>query len=125
MTAYGHSFAFDVVACRRTHHPPTLVELDAGGAERLESTYLGLEVVGFDIEVDAAVVVDALEQQLRLVVATRELTVRRLARVRGFELAPECGAPERGGGIDVLDLTVDHEIAQAATVHARPCSSVR
>src|ERR1043165_2679641 len=69
------------------HQPPPLEELDALGAELLEPRDLGLEVIGFDVEVDAAVVLDLLQEHDRLVVGGVELAIVRIAGVGWLDLA--------------------------------------
>src|SRR5690606_19682434 len=49
------------------HHPPALAELDLPCAQLLQAGDLALDVVGFDVEMDATVVSDLLQQQDRLV----------------------------------------------------------
>jgi hypothetical protein len=67
---------------------------------------------------DATVVIDALEQQHRLGILGNEHAVARFVRISGLDGAAECGAPKLGSSVEVVDLAVDHERGQSASVHA-------
>src|SRR5262245_10197553 len=76
------------------HHPPALDEAHAFGAERLEARDFGLEIVAFDVEVDAPGMIDPLDEQDGLGRVGAELAIVRVARRFGDELAAERTAPE-------------------------------
>src|SRR5690606_21905735 len=57
----------ETVAAGRFHHPPGVDLLDLFRAQRHEALDFGVDIVGFDVQVDARGVVDLLQQQDRLV----------------------------------------------------------
>src|SRR5215468_977863 len=103
----------ELLTGRRQHHPPGLDLLDALGAERLEARHLGLDVVGLDVEVDPALVVDALHHEQRLGRRGLERAVAvALAGLDLEDLAPEGAAPEVGGRLHVIGAAIDDEGAE-------------
>src|SRR5689334_19734832 len=92
----------ETVPGRSLHDPPALAERDPAGAEGLQPGRLGLEVVGFDVEVDARGVVDLLQQDQRLVRGGRELGVLAVAVLVGAgDRLAERATPERGRGREI------------------------
>ena len=95
---------------------------DPRRAEHLETAHLGVDVVGFDVNVHAARVVDPLHQNVRLVCRHLQTPIlggigQIFRRVHG---CTQHRAPERGVARDVESLTVDHDCAKAAVVHFDP-----
>src|SRR5690606_4104095 len=107
----------EAVAAGGFHHPPALAELDLLRTELFQARDLGFDVVGLDVEVDAAVVADLLQQQDRLVVAGIQHGVTAVAvLVRTGDRLAERLAPELDVGGEVRDLAVEDEGGQAAVV---------
>src|SRR3546814_18647470 len=79
----------EALAARRLHDPPALHLGDALGAERLQALHLRLDVVGLDVEMHAALVLDLLPQHLRL--------VRRAGRSEERRVGTGCDSPCRSG----------------------------
>src|SRR5690349_3716590 len=102
----------------RLHHVPAAHRADAFCAEPLEPRHLRLDIVGFDVEVHAALVPDPLHLEMRLVGSGGEGTVLRVGGVRRrTQLEAEGGAPEARGGLQVVALAVDDETCETALVH--------
>src|SRR5690606_8244142 len=85
--------------------------------QRHEALGLGVDIVGFDVQVDARGVVDLLQQQDRLVAfggQTRVLAVAVL--VDGLHALAQRLAPELDVRGEVVDLAVQDETRQSAVV---------
>lgn len=54
------------VFARRLHHGPTFHLLDHRGAEIFKATYLGIDIIGLDIDVDSARVLYSLQNDMRI-----------------------------------------------------------
>src|SRR3954454_12717448 len=65
----------EALAGGRLHHPPALDEGDALCAQRLQPPRLRLLIVGLDVEVDASLVRNLLDEHERLAGAAGELAV--------------------------------------------------
>src|SRR5690606_27883464 len=107
----------EAVAAGRFHHPPGVDLLDLFRAQRHEALGLGVDIVGFDVQVDARGVVDLLQQQDRLVAfggQTRVLAVAVL--VDGLHALAQRLAPELDVRGEVVDLAVQDETRQSAVV---------
>ena len=105
----------EAMAGGRLHDPPGADLAQALGAEGLEARDLGGDVVGLDVQVDPARVIDALDEDDGLVGAVGEGGVVALGLYDG---APQRGAPEGSGGVEVAHLAIDPERTQTALVHA-------
>src|SRR5690606_24516388 len=107
----------EAVAAGGFHHPPALAELDLLRAELFQARDFGFDVVRLDVQVDAAVVADLLQQQDRLVIAGFQHGVTAVAVLvcTGDRLAERL-APELDVGGEVVDLAVEDEGGQAAAV---------
>src|SRR3546814_13018041 len=81
----------EALAARRLHDPPALHLGDALGAERRPALHLRLDVVGRDVKMHAAPVLDLLHQHLRLVTRAGVVAVA-VGTVRGADHAPRGGA---------------------------------
>ncbi len=89
--------------------------LDEARAEALEAGALGFPVVGLEVDVDAARMLDRLEEKLRLVVRAVDRRIARIVRVdadgRAERRRPE---PDRLG--EVIALAVDHQRPEPAAM---------
>src|SRR6185437_13829956 len=110
----------EALAGGRLHHDPALQAVHDLRAQLLEASHLGGNIVGFDVEVYAAFVADALDLhdgligrglQHEVVAATA-----RMIRVHG---PAEGVGPEAGGRLQVRGIAVDQESAEAGVMHAR------
>src|SRR5271163_3299978 len=83
------------LACRGLHHPPAVHLLNFLGAERLEPAYFGGDIVGLDVEVDPARVVDLLHFDIESMLHIGEppvggvLASRQFVRRHAERVAPE------------------------------------
>src|SRR5688500_4374926 len=107
----------EAMAAGRFHHPPALDELDLLRAQPDQPFGLGIDIIAFDVEVDAAFVADLLQQQDRLVAFGVQFGVFAVAiDVQRRDRLAECLAPEPRGRLEVIDLAVENEGGQAAVV---------
>src|SRR5215469_11776385 len=102
---------------RRLHHAPGLHHADAAGAESLEAARLGLDVVGFDVQVHAARVRHLLYFDVHLIGCGVERAVQRVGGCPGLDRQPERRTPEARGRLQIVGTTVDDESGEAALVH--------
>src|SRR5579863_7779792 len=104
---------------RRLHHPPGTHLSDTLRSELLEPPHFGFDVIGFDVEMHSARVLDLLHLDVHLFRATLEHPIARLRRVRRrFHGVAEGSAPERSRPIEVLGPAVDDESREPTLVHA-------
>src|SRR5262245_48115355 len=82
---------------RRLHHHPVAHRFNALGAEPFQPPDLGLDIVGLDVDVDAARVLDRLNLDVEAVVRARITGIARLPGLAaGARRHTESGAPEPG-----------------------------
>src|SRR6185503_5098445 len=108
----------EALAGRRLHDDPGLDLPEALRAELLEPADLGFDVVGLDIEVHAAVVVDRLHFDVHALVRDLQLdvAVAFLAR-QGLGRHAERLGPEARRAVQVVGAAVDDEARESALVH--------
>src|SRR5438067_4426857 len=94
----------EALARRRLHHDPALDVRDATGAERFQAARLSLEVVGLDVEMDAAFMLDLLYEQDRFTRVGVEQAIRWIAFRFGPPAASERAAPELRSGVEIGGL---------------------
>jgi len=94
----------------RFQDPPGTDFLDLAGAEFLQAVGFGIDIVAFDIQMDAGSVLHFLQQQHRFVGCDLERGVFAVAVivVAGDRFAERL-APEVDGSLQVLDLAVEDE----------------
>jgi hypothetical protein len=115
-----HAHDTEPLAGRRAHDDPSLHALVDRRAEFLEAGDFGRDVVGLDIEVDAAFMLDTLDLDIDLVRLAREHDVVAAGAwmIRIHRTAQRLG-PETRGRVDVIGLAVDLQAIEARTVHLR------
>ena len=99
------------------HDDPALDRGDAPGAELFQAGGLGLLVVSLDVDVDAAVVVDALDRDVGLVRRALQRDVLAFVVLLVDLVAQRLGPETRGGHHVVRLVAIDDEAAQSALVH--------
>src|SRR5262249_48955278 len=108
----------EALAGRCLHHPPRADLLQPLGAERLEPAHLGLDVVGLDVQVHAAGVVDLLHLDMQVVRFCLQQRIAGVLRaLRGPSRQAERPAPELGRGLSVARLAIADETRQPAAMH--------
>jgi hypothetical protein len=108
----------EALAGRRLHHHPAREPARDPGAQVLEPRDLGFDVVGLDVDVDAALVLDALNLDDRLAGRRLEHAVGAAAhRMGAVDRAAERFRPEARRRVDVGDLAIDQHGAKAGAVH--------
>ena len=108
------------VSARSLHDPPAAYLLDPFCTESFESHDFGLDIVGFDIDMDPARVIDALQFDMGLVRCGCEQYVIPVVRIIGITRRVAEGlGPEFGGCVEVVGTTVDDQSAEPALVHIR------
>jgi hypothetical protein len=106
---------------RSAHHDPALEAADDLGAQLLEAGYLGRDVVGFDVEVDPALVLDPLDLHDGFVRRRlQHAVVAARAGVGGVHGATQGPGPEPGSPIDVGRVAVDQQGTESGMVHGAP-----
>src|SRR5262249_31261582 len=104
----------EALAGRRLHDDPALGAIHHRRAQPCETSHLGGNVIGLDVYVRAALVLDALDLDDRLVCRCCKHAVivaaHRMVKVYG---TAERGGPEAGGLVHVGDLAVNQRGAQA------------
>jgi alpha-tubulin suppressor-like RCC1 family protein len=113
----------EALPCGGLHDLPALHSLDALGAEHLEPGDLGLDVVGLDVEVDAAGVRDGLDLDDEVTSAGVEALVDPAVLAEAELAHPESRAPESSGAVEVVRLTVEDESGEPTLVHVARVSS--
>ena len=102
----------------RLHDPPGLHLCNALGTKSFESTCLGLDVVGFDVKMNPALVSHCLNKNLHLVWWTFEHSIW-FGRIRIRLCRPtDCRRPKTGRSVNVIGLAIDDDVAPAALMHA-------
>ena len=102
----------------RFHDPPTLDLSDSPCSQGFESADFRFDVVGLDIEMNAARVLYRLDQDLDLVIRAFELPVARgVGFNEGLDGPAKRRRPEAGSALEVLRSAVDDDCSQAAPVH--------
>src|SRR5437764_2941585 len=109
----------ETLARRRLHHDPALDVRNATGAEHLEAARLGLEVVGLDVEMDAALMLDLLYEQDRLARVGIQQAIQRIALGFGPPAASKRATPELRSGVEIGGLAIEDEGRQPAAMHPR------
>src|SRR5262249_33937401 len=114
----------EALAGRRLHHHPALGAIHHRRAQPFEASHLGGNVVGLDVYVHAALVLDALDLDDRLIRrrCQHAVTVAAhwMAKVHG---TAERGSPEMSGLVQVGGLAINQHGAQAGVVHKRILTS--
>src|SRR5262249_5230207 len=107
----------------RLHHDPALQALGHRSAQLLQTRHLGRDVVGLDVEMDAALMLHALDLHDGLV--GRRLQHAVVAAAAGMpevHRPPQRRAPEAGGRGHIAGLTVDQHGAEAGMMHGEDLS---
>src|SRR4051812_2562724 len=109
-----HSDDAETLSRRGPHHDPALHPRVHHGAKPFEACDLGRYVVGFDIDMYAAFVIDTLDLHADLVRWRFEhhVIVAR-SRMIPIDRAPQRLGPKLRGAINVLDITVDQNAVDA------------
>jgi hypothetical protein len=90
------------------HHDPTLQTIDHDGTQRFQARYFRGDVVGLDVEMNSAFVIDTLDLHNRFVRRRLEhALVAACARVIGIHRTSQCGCPKAGCLIDVSGVAID------------------
>src|SRR5258708_10419741 len=98
----------------RLHHHPALQAVHDSGTQLFKAAHLGGDVVGLDVDVDAALVLHALNLHDGLVGrGFQHEVVAPASRVLAVYRAAQCLAPEAGGLIKVTGPAVDQHGAEA------------
>src|SRR5882724_12080051 len=102
----------------RLHHHPTLQAIDHRSAQLLQARHLGWDVVGLDVDVDAALMVHALDLDDGLVHrGLQHAVVAAAAGMLEVHRATQRLAPETGGRVNIGGPTVDQYRAETGMVH--------
>src|SRR5688572_6502029 len=102
---------------RGLEYPPGVDLLHALGSESLEPSYLGVDVVRFDIEVNATGVRYRLHLDMQPAAGIDQLDVLVLLAGKIPDLHAERAAPERGRRLQIVRPAIDAESSQPALVH--------
>ena len=103
----------------RFHYPPGLDPRHPPRAQALEPPDFGVDVVGLDVQVDAARMLDGLDQNRHFIASDGQAAVVCRAWVfRTLGSAAERGRPECRGLVEAIALAVDDDGSEPATVHA-------
>lgn len=100
------------------HHTPIIDPLDYRRAQFLEPFYLCFEVIGLDIEVDAAVMVHALKFDIGPAGGNIEFNVFVILAFRSYSVSEDL-TPEFGIAFEFIRIAVDNQTAQGTFVHTR------
>lgn len=108
----------EALAGRRLHHHPAIEPARDLGAQLLEARDLGGDVVGLDVDVDAALMLDALNLHDRLVGRRLEHAVGAAAhRMRAVDGTAQGFRPKARRRVHIGDLAIDQHGAKARVVH--------
>src|SRR5260370_38851325 len=98
----------EALAGRRLQHHPMLQAIHDPGAQLLQASHFGRDIVGFDVYVDATLVVHALDLHYGLVGrGLQHAVIAAAARMVGVYGSTQRFAPEAGGRVHIGGLTVD------------------
>src|SRR6185295_15702748 len=108
----------ETLARRRLHDDPALYALQALRTQRLEALHFGLDIVGLDVEVHAALVVHRLHLDVHALIRHLQfhVLVAFLARQDLGGKAKRTG-PEMRRRLEVVRAAVDDESREPALVH--------
>src|ERR1700722_7774561 len=102
----------EALTCRRLHHHPAFETFHHLGAQLRQARHFGGNIVGLDVYVDAAFVVDALDFHDGLVGrGLQHAVVSAAARMIEIHGATQSLAPEAGGAVDIGGPAVDQYCA--------------
>src|SRR5579863_9545219 len=108
----GRAHHAEPLSRRCFHHPPGMYRLDALGAQFFQPADLGLDIVGFNVEMHAARVAHYLHLDVQAMLGVDEpLVGLALAGSQFAHRHTERAAPELGGGAEVLGLAINDETA--------------
>ena len=103
---------------RRSHDDPTLHARIDDRPKFLEPGDLGWDVVGLDIEMNAAFVIDALELDADLTWSVfQHHVIAARARMVRIDRTAERLRPELRGRLHVIDVAVDQDAVDARTMY--------
>src|SRR6202044_2401895 len=106
----GRAHHAEPLSRRRFHHPPGMYRLDALGAQFFQPADLGLDIVGFNVEMHPARVAHYLHLDVQAMRGVDESFVGVALAGRQFaHRHAERAAPELGGGTEVLGLAINDE----------------
>src|ERR1700752_41802 len=113
-----YSYDAEALAGGRLHHHPALQAIHHLGAQLPQSRHFGRDVVGFDVYMDAALMVHALDLHDWLIGRGLQHAIIAAATRMGMVHGPtQRLAPEAGGLVDIGGLAVDQHGAEAGMVH--------
>ena len=104
---------------RRLHHGPAFHFLDHCGAETLQAFDLGFDIVGLDIDVYTARVLDALQNYTRISRITPQVQVTP-AGVRTGHFTTERSTPELRFAFQIICFAIYNNGTQSTFVHFAP-----
>jgi hypothetical protein len=89
------------------HYDPAVKAINDCGAPLFEALYLGRDIIGLDIYVHAALVIDALDFDHRLVRGLQHAVIAPAYRMARVHRTAERSSPEVGGLVQIGGLAVD------------------
>src|SRR5437764_7337416 len=120
-----HTHHAEALAGGRLHHHPALEAPVHACAQLFQPRDFARDVVGFDIEVDAAFVLHALN--LHAEFARRRLQHAVVAAAAGMlriDRPAERFGPEAGGRVDIVGLATDQQALDARAMHGVPSTLI-
>src|SRR4249919_104652 len=98
----------------RLHHHPPFQATHHAGPQAFQPGHLSGNVIGFDVDVHAALMLDALYLHDRLVGRRfQHAVVAARARVTGVDRTAQCPGPEARGLVDIGGVAIDQQGAQS------------
>jgi hypothetical protein len=100
------------------HYHPTLQAVNDSGTQSFQAIYLGRDVICFDVDVNPAFVVDALNLHDRFVGRRLQHTVVAASTwVIGINRTAQCLSPKARGLINIRCVAVNQQRAKSGVVH--------
>src|SRR5206468_5999321 len=108
----------EALAGRGLHHHPALHTGEPASAKLLQAGDLRLDVVGFDVEMKAALMLYLLHLDVQVAGIRFQVHIDRLRRILlHLRRHPERLAPEIGRAFQIVGAAVDDETGKAAVMH--------
>jgi hypothetical protein len=103
---------------RSLHHHPALQAIDNFCSQRFQADNLGRDIVGFNVDMDATLMLDALDLDDGFILRRlQHAVVSARSRVSEIDCTTQRIGPEPGGLIDIRCVAVNQKCAEAGVVH--------